>query len=256
MNASGAILRTRHRKRAITAFLLVIICGLLSMSTFAEASGKTTAPNRLAALDSIVRQAIQNGEIPGAVVLIGHDGQVIYRKAFGHRSLEPRREPMTTDTIFDIASLTKVVATTTAVMQLEERGTVRLNDPAMKYIPEFAQNGKDDITLRELLTHFSGLPEGLDLKQPWQGRAAGLRRRMRSKPIAAAGRAFSLQRCELYRAGCDGGATARIHRSINTARPRFLRRWAWRIRGFCLLPRGCRRLLPRNMTNTSTCCAG
>ncbi len=237
MNASGAILRTRHRKRAITAFLLVIICGLLSMSTFAEASGKTTAPNRLAALDSIVRQAIQNGEIPGAVVLIGHDGQVIYRKAFGHRSLEPRREPMTTDTIFDIASLTKVVATTTAVMQLEERGTVRLNDPAMKYIPEFAQNGKDDITLRELLTHFSGLPEGLDLKQPWQGRAAGLREAYEIKPIAAAGARFHYSDVNFIVLGSmverltdtslDKYCAARIFAPLGMAHTRFLPPAAW-----------------------------
>jgi CubicO group peptidase (beta-lactamase class C family) len=79
--------------------------------------------------------------MPGAVLLVGHDGQVIYRKAFGNRALEPRREPMTADTIFDLASLTKVIATTTAVMQLVQKGEVRLNDPVAKYIPEFAQNG-------------------------------------------------------------------------------------------------------------------
>lgn len=121
-------------------------------------------------LDPIVEGAIRNGEIPGAVVLIGHEGKVVYRKAFGNRSLEPRREEMTADTIFDIASLTKVVATTTAVMQLMERGLIRANDPVAKLIPEFAQNGKEDVTVRELLTHFLGLPEDLDLSHPWQGR--------------------------------------------------------------------------------------
>src|ERR1700733_183926 len=86
----------------------------------APAAGrKPVAPsNRLGVLDSIVQEAIRDGQIPGAVVLVGHDGQVIYRKAFGERSLEPRREAMTVDTIFDLASLTKVVATTIAVMQL------------------------------------------------------------------------------------------------------------------------------------------
>ena len=73
----------------------------------------------------------------------------------------PRREPMTLDTIFDIASLTKVIATTTAVMQLVARGEVRLNDPVVKYIPEFGQNGKEDITVRQLLIHHSGLKEDL-----------------------------------------------------------------------------------------------
>src|SRR6267378_6479192 len=94
----------------------------------ALATKPVASAGRLAVVDSIVQQAIQDGQIPGAVVLIGHNGQVAYRKAFGSRALEPRREAMTVDTIFDLASLTKVVATTTSVMQLVERGKVRLND--------------------------------------------------------------------------------------------------------------------------------
>ena len=107
--------------------------------------------------------AIHNQEVPGAVLLVWHNGHVIYRKAFGSRSLEPRREPMTLDTIFDLASLTKVIATNTAVMQLVERGKVRVNEPVAKYLPEFAANGKEDISIRDLLTHYSGLPPDLDL---------------------------------------------------------------------------------------------
>jgi len=147
-------------------------------------------PSDLVVVDSIVEDAIHNNEIPGAVVLVWHDGDVVYRKAFGDRALEPRREPMTTSTIFDVASLTKVIATTTAVMQLVERGQIRLNDPAAKYLPEFAQNGKDDITIRELLTHFSGLPEDLDLSQPWQGREAALRLVYEMKPVHTPGARF------------------------------------------------------------------
>ncbi|MGA9545458.1 MAG: serine hydrolase domain-containing protein, partial [Candidatus Sulfotelmatobacter sp.] len=94
-------------------------------------------------MDAAIEQAIQEKQVPGAVLIVGHDGAVIYRKAYGSRALEPRREAMTLDTIFDLASLTKVIATTTAVMQLVERGEVRLNDPVAKYLPEFAQNGKD-----------------------------------------------------------------------------------------------------------------
>ena len=169
---------------------ILVATVLLSMPALGEAKAQVPQPARLAVLDSIVQDAIQDGQIPGAVVLIGHDDQVIYRKAFGHRALEPRREAMTVDTIFDLASLTKVVATTTAIMQLDERGKVRLNDPVAKYIPEFGQNGKDDITVRELLTHFSGLPEGLDLKQPWQGRDAALRMAYEAKPIFAPGSRF------------------------------------------------------------------
>ncbi len=82
---------------------------------------------------------------------------------------------MQADTVFDLASLTKVVATTTAVMQLFEKGKFRLNDPVAKYLPEFAQNAKDDVTIRQLLIHYSGLREDLDLTQPWQGKDTGLR---------------------------------------------------------------------------------
>ena len=125
---------------------------------------------RLGAVDSIIGQAIADGNVPGAVLVVGHNGSVIYRKAYGNRALEPHREPMTLETIFDLASLTKVVATTTAVMQLVEQGKVRLNDPLAKYLPDFAQNGKEDITIRQLLTHYSGLAPDLDLTTPWEGK--------------------------------------------------------------------------------------
>jgi len=120
-------------------------------------------------------EAIADHQIPGAVLLVGHDGAVVYRRAFGNRALEPRSEPMSLDTVFDIASLTKVVATNTAVMQLVQKGQVRDNDSVSRYIPEFAQNDKDDITVRELLTHHSGLAPDLDLSPPWQGKDTGLR---------------------------------------------------------------------------------
>jgi len=130
-----------------------------------SASTSSTAV-RLGEVDSIIQQAIADGNIPGAVWLVGHDGKVVYRKAYGDRALEPRREAMTLDTVFDMASLTKVIATTTAVMQLVEQGKVRMNDPVAKYLPEFAQNGKDDVTVRQLMTHYSGLEPDLDLNSP------------------------------------------------------------------------------------------
>ncbi|PYV85827.1 MAG: hypothetical protein DMG93_00160, partial [Acidobacteria bacterium] len=149
----------------------MLVCAVVIVCGTALAQQSDTA--NLSALDSIVQTAVQNHEIPGAVLVVGHDGEVIYRKAFGERSLEPTRSAMTTDTIFDLASLTKVIATNTAVMQLVEQGKVRLNDPVTKYIPEFAQNGKSDIVVRDLLTHYSGLPPDLDLSHPWNGREAG-----------------------------------------------------------------------------------
>src|SRR5437016_9751722 len=156
---------------------------LLPSALSAAAAKPARAPNRLAVVDSIVQEAIHAGQIPGAVVLVWHNGQVLYRKAFGHRALEPRRELMTVDTVFDLASLTKVVATTTVVMQLVEKGEIRLNDPVAKYIPEFAQNGKEDVTVRELLTHYSGLEPDLDLTHPWQGKATAYAMAFAEKPV-------------------------------------------------------------------------
>jgi len=163
---------------------------LLPSALWAAAAKPARAPNRLAVVDSIVQEAIHAGQIPGAVVLVWHNGQVLYRKAFGYRALEPRRELMTVDTVFDLASLTKVVATTTAVMQLVEKGEVRLNDPVAKYIPEFAQNGKEDITVRGLLTHYSGLEPDLDLTHVWQGRDTAFSMAFAEKPVNPSGSRF------------------------------------------------------------------
>jgi uncharacterized protein YbbC (DUF1343 family)/CubicO group peptidase (beta-lactamase class C family) len=158
-------------RRSFCLFLVTVLFALSSRPAHAAAqfSGPVSSDS-LHMLDSIVEEAIERGQIPGAVLLVSHNGQVIYRKAFGHKSLEPARSPMAVDTIFDVASLTKVVATTTAIMQLVEQGKIRLNDPVVRYLPEFGQNGKQDVTVRELLTHFSGLPKDLPLTYEWQGR--------------------------------------------------------------------------------------
>lgn len=153
----------------VLAFCAVVAGSLRCVGESAAASAPKTDVH-LGQVDSIINQAIADGNIPGAVLIVGHDGKVAYRKAYGNRALEPRREPMTLDTIFDVASLTKVIATTTAVMQLVEQGKIRLNDPLAKYLPEFAQNGKEDITIRQLLTHYSGLAPDLDLATPWESK--------------------------------------------------------------------------------------
>ena len=134
--------------------------------------------------------AIAQGQIPGAVLIVGHDGQVVYRKAYGNRAIEPRREAMTLNTIFDCASLTKVIATTTAMMQLWERGKFRMSDPVAKYIPEFAQNGKQDITIRQLMVHYSGLAPDLDLAKPFSGKEAAYRMAFEETPERAPGSRF------------------------------------------------------------------
>ena len=142
-----------------------------------------------AAVDEQINQAVQEGLIPGAVLLIGHDGQVVYRKAYGERSLIPTREPMTVDTIFDAASLTKVVATTSSVMKLFEQGKIRLDDPVTKYLPEF-QEGHSSITIRNLMTHFSGLRPDVDLKPAWSGYETGIHRALIDKPAGPPGVRF------------------------------------------------------------------
>jgi uncharacterized protein YbbC (DUF1343 family)/CubicO group peptidase (beta-lactamase class C family) len=149
----------------------------------------SAAPN-FEAVDAIMQEAVAKGNIPGAVALVGHNGRIVYRKAFGWRSLEPAREVMTVDTIFDLASLTKCIATATAMTQLIERGQVRLNDPVAAYLPAFAQNGKENMTVRELMTHFSGLSPDLDLKSPWQGRDAAFAMAMQEKPDLPPGTRF------------------------------------------------------------------
>jgi uncharacterized protein YbbC (DUF1343 family)/CubicO group peptidase (beta-lactamase class C family) len=174
-----------------SAFGIVLTLASLSGSPVSATTEKpTTSLARLSVVDAIVQKAVDDHQIPGAVVLIGHDGKVVYRKAFGHRALEPRRELMTVDTIFDLASLTKVISTTTSVMQLVERGKVRVSDTVVKYLPEFGQNGKEDITVRQLLTHYSGLAPDLDLKTPWQGKETAYQMAFAEKPETPPGSGF------------------------------------------------------------------
>ena len=117
--------------------------GAAMLAAMAAHASPDLNEKRLEGIAPLVEAAVQAQKIPGAVALIGHDGQVVYRKAFGERSLVPEWRPMAVDTIFDMASMTKVVATTTAVMQLVEQGKVELGAPVSEYWPEFKQNGKE-----------------------------------------------------------------------------------------------------------------
>ena len=140
-------------------------------------------------LDSAIEQAIREDRIPGAVVIVGHNGEIAYSKAYGRRAVVPHAEPMTVDTIFDCASLTKVIVTTSSVMKLVEQGKLRLNDRVTDYLPEF-QGGKSAITIRNLMTHFSGMRPDLDLKPAWSGYETGIRMALNDKPTAAPGARF------------------------------------------------------------------
>ncbi len=120
-----------------------------------EEAGMDSA--HLARIDGIVAQGIADKKMPGCVVCIGRQGKIVLLKAYGNKQVQPSEVPMTVDTVFDMASITKPVATATSVMLLVERGELKLGEKVSAFIPEFAANGKDDITIRDLLIHQSGL---------------------------------------------------------------------------------------------------
>lgn len=169
------------------AGLTALLTTLLLLAPFQEAPG--TAFSGSALLDSLIDQAIREDEIPGAVLLVSHKGRVVHRRAYGCRAVEPEHEPMTVDTIFDAASLTKVIATTPAIMKLFEQGKLRLNDRVTQYLPDF-QGGASDITVRNLLTHFSGLRPDLDLEPRWSGYQTGIDLALIDSPVALVGARF------------------------------------------------------------------
>jgi CubicO group peptidase (beta-lactamase class C family) len=150
--------------------------GLLGVGC--KSSNPAAAPalrrEKLAEMDAAIRSAIAAGQCPGGVLWVEHGG-ASYHRAYGCRALVPTIEPMTGDTIFDTASLTKVIATTPAVMLLVERGQVKLDVPVQTYIPEFTGGGKEAITVRQLLTHTSGLRSGIETRSAWHGSATAIK---------------------------------------------------------------------------------
>ncbi|MBI1766416.1 MAG: DUF1343 domain-containing protein [Acidobacteria bacterium] len=156
----------------------------------ADPSAVGMSAQHLAYIDQAVTAEIARKQLPGAVVLVGRQGKVVWRKAYGNRALEPAPEVMTADTMFDLASLTKIVATATSVMLLVERGMVRLGDPVARYIPEFAANGKQNITVEQLLIHRSGLIADNDIKDYEQGPAQAMLNIWKLAPLNAPGTKF------------------------------------------------------------------
>ena len=170
--------------------LATVLSAAISPSSGATGAGPgADAAPVPAGVAMAVQAEITSGHLPGAVVVVGERGHIVYRRAFGVRAFQPRA-PMTAQTIFDLASLTKVVATTTAVMQLIETGRLQLDDPVAKYWAGFAQNGKAGVTVEELLTHSSGLRPDLDLREPWFGDAAARRLIEAERLVAAPGTRF------------------------------------------------------------------
>ncbi len=174
------MISTQRASFSSCRLLLILLASALSLPAAWQGSER---------LDALVNQAIEDHTIPGAVLLVSHNGEVVHRKAYGNRALVPAEEPMTLDTIFDCASLTKVIATTTSVMMLVEEGKIRLTDRITKYLPEFAR-GRSPITIEELMTHYSGLRPDLDLDPPWSGYQTGISKAFQEKPIATPGSRF------------------------------------------------------------------
>jgi uncharacterized protein YbbC (DUF1343 family) len=151
-----------------------------------EVPARPPAP-ALDGIDRLVASAIAEGKLPGCVVAIGRRSGIVYQKAFGARALVPEREDMTVDTIFDLASLTKPLATATAIVILADQGRIDLDETAARYVPEFATHGKSAITLRHLLVHVSGLPAETPLADYEEGRTQAFRRIAALAPKAAPG---------------------------------------------------------------------
>ncbi|MDG6094755.1 beta-lactamase family protein [Acetobacter sp. AN02] len=166
--------RIRAGRREVLLGTLAAGAGLMTGAAGADAPWKA---------DELISAAVVRGDLPGAVLAVGHGGRVVHRGVFGYRALEPVREVMSPDTRFDMASLTKVIVTAPSVMQLWERDLFRLDDPVSLYLPDFGVNGKRGLTIRQLLTHYSGLPPDVDLSDPWTGRDEGIRRAFASVPL-------------------------------------------------------------------------
>lgn len=176
------------------AFLLSLALCLSAVSGTAQgrrpAKGSDFDIKRLETIEPLIREQIAEKKLPGAVVVVGRGDKVVWRTVVGNRALEPKVEPMTADTIFDAASLTKVVATTTAAMILIEEGKIRLSDRVATYIPGFERYNKGGITIRHLMTHMSGLRPDVDLGDIWTGYDRAIELAIEEVPMAPPGTRF------------------------------------------------------------------
>jgi Uncharacterized protein conserved in bacteria len=150
-------------------------------------------PGVLGEIDGTIEKAIAGHKLPGGVFHLERNAAfngAVYEKAYGSRALVPAVEPMTIDTIFDAASITKVVATTPSVWLLIERGRLELDAPVSRYIPEFTGGWRDEITIRHLLTHTSGLRPDLDLTPAWSGYDTAIHMAIAEEPRQRPGYTF------------------------------------------------------------------
>ena len=168
---------TRIKTRiSVPLFIVLLMQSAFAQVRIARPESVSVSSTRLAQMDAMIADEIAKKHLPGAVVLVGRKGRVVWLKSYGARAVEPTREPMTDDTIFDLASLTKVVATATSIMILVERGKLRLSDPVSTYIPELKGEGRDRVTIEQLLTHVSGYAPDFDLRERWTGYDEAIKR--------------------------------------------------------------------------------
>ena len=174
---------SRHSPRQTVFILFMLVCLPLAQATASEPP-TGFKPDKLAEIDAAITNAIAEKRLPGAVFWLERNGQT-YCRVYGNRALLPELEPMTEDTIFDVASLTKVMATAPAIMLLVERGQVNLDDPVHNYLPDFKGQGRDSITVRQLLTHVSGLPAGLTKRRDVSSYALAIETAVSEEPKPA-----------------------------------------------------------------------
>ena len=185
----------RRRVEVLRLLAVALICQLAvacatATTPASAAPPSATSPSQAAnAISDIVREEIAAGKIPGAVVVVGINDRIVLRQAYGNRSVVPTVQPATLDTVYDEASLTKVMATSVAILQLVERGKISLDQPAATYWPAFAANGKGGITVRQLMTHYAALPPGISTRG-WSGTEGALDAIAAVKPLAPAGTRF------------------------------------------------------------------
>ena len=181
--------RAAGRYFILGLFLLVSTCLNPGLAWGQRSSTNGFNPAKLQQMDNAINQAIADKKCPGGVLWVEHNGNA-YHKAFGNRALVPSVEPMTEDTIFDAASLTKVVACTPAVMLLVQRGKIDLDAPVSTYIPEFTGGGKEKITVRQLMCHVSGLRGDIETKSDWHGQQTAIQKACAEKLQSEPGTAF------------------------------------------------------------------
>ena len=184
---------------SITTRVLFVGCLLLGIAEADAAPPKlaSVAPaavglqaDKLAEIEVVVTEAIAADKLPGCVIAIGRDSRLAYLRAFGNRAIEPEPVLMTTDTVFDLASLTKPISTATSVMLLVERGQLKLTDKVAQHLPEFGAEGKDVVTVEQLLIHQGGLIADNKLADYQDGFELGWQRVCALKPLSVPGTKF------------------------------------------------------------------